>query len=808
LIYLRLENNQLTGSIPSSLGRCSWLQTLHVGNNSLSGTLPATLGGCPKLQWLYAHKNYLTGIIPTEFGKLRVLEDLYLHKNRLRGTIPDSLGNHAGLQFVFLYDNQLTGTIPNSLVDCTELRGVDVSLNLLTGTIPSGLTSIHSLRELVVSENRLTGPVNLSLASTLEIFSAFKNNLDGELALPVAGKLTTLLVHSNRLSCAVSGGLSAAAANFTNLAAPGNRLQSTASSDLLGERQGPSWDAAGTVPFLWVGSPWQMWRWQLWGCTFGLVVLVVIAAATGVVLQPDAQQSLNPSGLRRLAGLGGGIGARVCTRLWRFVHFEPKRGIGAAQLWCARSLLWLALPTCATLLPIFGLGAQLYACGEGFARFGTIAYLGGASAGYELGAAIAAVVFYCVAASLVLQFRMMLLEQYVDSHRELPRVTWSALVSMYVRWLALIALCSVLPLLYALCGSLPRNISGLGGDVMNLPDWLRTTLDTGMSLLLSITTSIVIPYCCRRLSHGVFGAAGNPALTSRMLQFTRLWASVLAPSIALVLIHEDCFGGWKLLWGPCKLNAPNFNIVDSFSDRGLLVTRSTVCGLELKAARCSRAVVEQLCYLLLGKLAYAAFLLPAMALVLHTAVWRRLKQVLVRRLCCHRTYLAAVDIDAEFCALLMHMEYALIFGLAIPVILPVLAVVIGMQCSTFHFARHFHIVHLVNDYRPPLHYLWVSIFLGWTLVVTIFFDNDLHGKWIVVFGTPTGVSCLLLWTKLRAVRADSSECAKRPLLSSGSAAAVLGANVMPDASGHFVVMEKSSPSDLVASLSDHSVNYS
>jgi hypothetical protein len=234
------------------------------------------------------------------------------------------------------------------------------------------------------------------------------------------------------------------------------------------------------------------------------------------------------------------------------------------------------------------------------------------------------------------------------------------------------------------------------------------------------------------------------------MQFARLWASVLAPSIALLLIHEDCFGGWKLLWGPCGSNARNFDVIDSFSDRGLLVTRAAVCGLQFKPARCSRAVLEQLSYLLLGKLAYAAFLLPAVVLVLHTGWWRGVKQAVVRRLFCHPTYLAAVDVDAEFCGLLMHMEYALVFGLAVPVILPALAVVIGVQCATFHFARNFLVLRIVHDYRPPLHYLWFSIFLGWMLVAAIFLDNDLHGKWLVVFATPIGVSCsLLLWTKFR-----------------------------------------------------------
>ena len=78
---------------------------------------------------------------------------------------------------------------------------------------------------------------------------------------------------------------------------------------------------------------------------------------------------------------------------------------------------------------------------------------------------------------------------------------------------------------------------------------------------------------------------------------------------------------------------------------------SDVCGLRYRPGRCSRAVVEDLGRLLLSKLAYASFLLPAAALVLHTPVWRRTKEAVVR--CFKPTYMAAYAVDSEFTAILM-----------------------------------------------------------------------------------------------------------------------------------------------------------
>ena len=44
LFYLTLENNELTGQIPSNYGQLPSLLSLYLNDNKLSGTLPASLG--------------------------------------------------------------------------------------------------------------------------------------------------------------------------------------------------------------------------------------------------------------------------------------------------------------------------------------------------------------------------------------------------------------------------------------------------------------------------------------------------------------------------------------------------------------------------------------------------------------------------------------------------------------------------------------------------------------------------------------------------------------------------------------------
>ena len=52
---LRLDGNQLSGSIPSELGNLAYLQELWLHDNQLSGSIPSELGNLDNLEYLYHH---------------------------------------------------------------------------------------------------------------------------------------------------------------------------------------------------------------------------------------------------------------------------------------------------------------------------------------------------------------------------------------------------------------------------------------------------------------------------------------------------------------------------------------------------------------------------------------------------------------------------------------------------------------------------------------------------------------------------------------------------------------------------------
>jgi hypothetical protein len=88
--------------------------------------------------------------------------------------------------------------------------------------------------------------------------------------------------------------------------------------------------------------------------------------------------------------------------------------------------------------------------------------------------------------------------------------------------------------------------------------------------------------------------------------------------------------------------------------------------------------------------------------------------------------------------------------------LPVLVIVLTIQCAVLHFAKEHLLLRVIHNHRPPLYYLWFSAALGYALLAFFFVDNDLHGTWLAVLGPPTLVLCMLLYELV--TRRTSSSC--------------------------------------------------
>nr|XP_028953853.1 probable LRR receptor-like serine/threonine-protein kinase At3g47570 isoform X3 [Malus domestica] len=155
VLILDLEDKQLVGSIPPSIGNLTRLIEISLGINEFHGE------------------------IPQELGRLRTLESLNLSFNSLGGKIPTNMSHCTQLRFLDLYSNKIIGSIPRQLSSWLSLTVLQLGKNNLSGTIPGWIGNFSSLRSLRLARNNFQGsiPNELGHITTLKIFLVGENNL-------------------------------------------------------------------------------------------------------------------------------------------------------------------------------------------------------------------------------------------------------------------------------------------------------------------------------------------------------------------------------------------------------------------------------------------------------------------------------------------------------------------------------------------------------------------------------------------------------------------------------------------------------
>ena len=137
---LELPGNNLSRTLPASLGSLTSLDSLDLSNNRLSGPIP-DLSAITRLATLILSGNQLSGPIP-DLSAGTSLGTLNLSDNQLRGTIPAWLGRHTDLQILSLRGNRLTGTIPEAVGNLPRIFVTRFAGNTLTGCVPDRLRGL------------------------------------------------------------------------------------------------------------------------------------------------------------------------------------------------------------------------------------------------------------------------------------------------------------------------------------------------------------------------------------------------------------------------------------------------------------------------------------------------------------------------------------------------------------------------------------------------------------------------------------------------------------------------------------------
>jgi len=208
---IRQFYNNLTGTLPASIGSFPSMRYLNLAGNDITGSLPASIGNLTQLYDLDLAGNDITGSLPASIGNLTQLYDLDLGENDWSGPIPSTIGNLTSLftlnlsTGVFGYGGfgiGLTGEIPASIGNLTSLRTLDLSGHRLTGTIPASLGNLTDLRTLYLAGSDsfsypavgLSGAIPASLGNLIDLswFDLSHNRLSGQCPAAVLARAPDL----------------------------------------------------------------------------------------------------------------------------------------------------------------------------------------------------------------------------------------------------------------------------------------------------------------------------------------------------------------------------------------------------------------------------------------------------------------------------------------------------------------------------------------------------------------------------------------------------------------------------------------
>jgi len=186
---LSLDQNNLHGDLPDSLGSLRYLRSLDISENALIGSFPTSISQLVDLSHLYASNAGLAGSLGSSVGSLTKLNYVDLSGNRLSGDIA-MLTDLDQLRWLDISGNDFVGAFPE---DGTWplAEHINLSSNALSGTLPSGINALPKLGFLNLGGNRITGrlPVTLELLEALEAIDLSENELSG----PISESLGTFL---------------------------------------------------------------------------------------------------------------------------------------------------------------------------------------------------------------------------------------------------------------------------------------------------------------------------------------------------------------------------------------------------------------------------------------------------------------------------------------------------------------------------------------------------------------------------------------------------------------------------------------
>ena len=149
---------------------------IKLNANNLAGTIPPEIGDFVSLISLNLQNNNLYGSIPKEIGDLTKLSDISFFNNNLSGAIPNEIANLTKLVQIQFSENNLNGEMPIGLSQLTELILLDISSNSISGDFPEEITSLENITNILLGGNEFENVPDFSLIPSLKKLNLSNNH--------------------------------------------------------------------------------------------------------------------------------------------------------------------------------------------------------------------------------------------------------------------------------------------------------------------------------------------------------------------------------------------------------------------------------------------------------------------------------------------------------------------------------------------------------------------------------------------------------------------------------------------------------
>ena len=124
VIEIDLFNNNLVGTVPTTMDQLTKLRSIKLFVNDLSGSFPDIWSNMSDLEYIDLSNNLFTGSMPASLADLSKLTTLYIENNNMTGPLLPEMGNLSNLDVYWAKGNDFSGCFPGTYLNLCDIGSI------------------------------------------------------------------------------------------------------------------------------------------------------------------------------------------------------------------------------------------------------------------------------------------------------------------------------------------------------------------------------------------------------------------------------------------------------------------------------------------------------------------------------------------------------------------------------------------------------------------------------------------------------------------------------------------------------------